>query len=71
MIRAIIFDFNGVIAADETLHLRCFQQALAEHACRSRRMTTTARTWVWMNAPVRRCSSPLATASVIETCRGQ
>jgi HAD superfamily hydrolase (TIGR01509 family) len=31
MIRAIIFDFNGVIADDETPHLRCFQQALAEH----------------------------------------
>jgi beta-phosphoglucomutase len=30
MIRAIIFDFNGVIADDETPHLRCFQQALAE-----------------------------------------
>jgi HAD superfamily hydrolase (TIGR01509 family) len=31
MIRAMIFDFNGVIADDETPHLRCFQQALAEH----------------------------------------
>lgn len=30
MIRAIIFDFNGVIADDETPHLYCFQQALAE-----------------------------------------
>lgn len=30
MIRAIIFDFNGVIADDETPHLICFQQALAE-----------------------------------------
>ena len=30
MIRAIIFDFNGVIADDETPHLACFQQALAE-----------------------------------------
>jgi len=30
MIRAIIFDFNGVIADDETPHLVCFQQALAE-----------------------------------------
>jgi beta-phosphoglucomutase-like phosphatase (HAD superfamily) len=28
----MIFDFNGVIAADETPHLHCFQQALAEHA---------------------------------------
>ncbi|MEP7151436.1 MAG: HAD hydrolase-like protein [Nitrospira sp.] len=28
--RAIIFDFNGVIADDETPHLHCFQQALAE-----------------------------------------
>ena len=30
MIRALIFDFNGVIADDETPHLICFQQALAE-----------------------------------------
>lgn len=30
MIRAILFDFNGVIADDETPHFRCFQQALAE-----------------------------------------
>jgi len=30
MIKAIIFDFNGVIADDETPHVTCFQQALAE-----------------------------------------
>ena len=30
VIRALIFDFNGVIADDETPHLLCFQQALAE-----------------------------------------
>jgi beta-phosphoglucomutase len=30
VIRAILFDFNGVIADDETAHLVCFQQALAE-----------------------------------------
>ncbi len=30
MIRAIIFDFNGVIADDETPHVVCFQQTLAE-----------------------------------------
>ncbi|MBS0159311.1 MAG: HAD family phosphatase [Nitrospira sp.] len=29
-LRAIIFDFNGGIADDETPHLECFQQALAE-----------------------------------------
>lgn len=29
-LRAIIFDFNGVLVDDETPHLRCFQQALAE-----------------------------------------
>jgi len=29
-LRAIIFDFNGVIADDETPHAECFQQALAE-----------------------------------------
>jgi HAD superfamily hydrolase (TIGR01509 family) len=30
VIRAIVFDFNGVIADDETPHFLCFQQALAE-----------------------------------------
>ncbi len=30
MIRAIIFDFNGVIADDEGPHVTCFRQALAE-----------------------------------------
>lgn len=30
VIRAIIFDFNGVIADDETPHIMCFQKALAE-----------------------------------------
>ncbi len=30
MIRAIIFDFNGVIVDDETSHILCFQQALSE-----------------------------------------
>jgi len=30
MIRAIIFDFNGVIADDESPHVTCFRQALAE-----------------------------------------
>lgn len=30
MLRAIIFDFNGVIADDETPHVRCFCQALKE-----------------------------------------
>ena len=30
VIRAIIFDFNGVIADDETPHVSCFQEALAE-----------------------------------------
>ncbi len=29
-LRAIIFDFNGVIADDEMTHLECFQQALSE-----------------------------------------
>ena len=30
MIRAILFDFNGVLADDETPHVVCFQQALSE-----------------------------------------
>lgn len=30
MIRAFLFDFNGVIADDETPHLHCFQKALVE-----------------------------------------
>lgn len=31
MLRAIIFDFNGVIADDEPAHFLCFQQALREY----------------------------------------
>ena len=34
VIRAILFDFNGVIADDETPHVLCFQQALAEAGLR-------------------------------------
>ncbi|MDQ1290993.1 MAG: beta-phosphoglucomutase, partial [Nitrospirota bacterium] len=30
MIRAILFDFNGVIADDETSHVECFCRALQE-----------------------------------------
>jgi HAD superfamily hydrolase (TIGR01509 family) len=30
-LRAIVFDFNGVLADDETPHLLCFQEALREH----------------------------------------
>lgn len=30
MIRAILFDFNGVIADDETVHVECFCRALQE-----------------------------------------
>jgi beta-phosphoglucomutase len=30
MIRAILFDFNGVIADDETAHVECFCRALQE-----------------------------------------
>lgn len=30
MIRAVLFDFNGVIADDETTHVACFCQALQE-----------------------------------------
>ena len=42
VIRAIVFDFNGVIADDETPHLLCFQQALAEAG-----LTLTARRLLW------------------------
>lgn len=34
MLRAIIFDFNGVIADDETPHVQCFCQALEEFGLR-------------------------------------
>jgi len=68
MIRAIIFDFNGVIVDDETPHLRCFQQALAKHGLSltkdeyySTYLGMDERTW-------RRRSSPYATAPAIETC---
>ncbi len=30
MLNAILFDFNGVLADDETSHFRCFQRALQE-----------------------------------------
>lgn len=33
-VRAVIFDFNGVIADDETLHFLLFQQALREEGLR-------------------------------------
>ena len=62
MIRAIIFDFNGVIADDETPHVVCFQQALSEFGLV---LTATEyyETYLGMdNAPVPRCCSALVTA---------
>jgi HAD superfamily hydrolase (TIGR01509 family) len=59
MIRAIIFDFNGVIADDETPHLRCFQQALAEHGLS---LTTDDYYGAYLGMDERTCAAALLAA---------
>jgi HAD superfamily hydrolase (TIGR01509 family) len=59
MIRAIIFDFNGVIADDETPHLRCFQQALAEHGLS---LTKDAYYGTYLGMDERTCAAALLAA---------
>ena len=58
MIRAFIFDFNGVIADDETPHLVCFQQALAEE-----RLTLTKEEYYgeYLGMDERTCTKMLLT----------
>jgi HAD superfamily hydrolase (TIGR01509 family) len=59
MIRAVIFDFNGVIADDETPHLRCFQQALAEHGLS---LTKDAYYGTYLGMDERTCAAALLAA---------
>ena len=59
MIRAIIFDFNGVIADDETPHLHCFQQALAEHGLS---LTKEDYYGTYLGMDERTCTAALLTA---------
>jgi len=59
MIRAIIFDFNGVIADDETPHVLCFQQALAEEGLL---LTKDEYYGVYLGMDERTCAKILITA---------
>jgi HAD superfamily hydrolase (TIGR01509 family) len=55
-LRAIIFDFNGVIADDETPHVRCFQQALAEQGLA---LTTEEYYGTYLGMDERTCTAAL------------
>ncbi len=59
MNRAIIFDFNGVLADDEAAHVVCFQQALAEYG-----LTLTAEEYygTYLGMDERTCTSRLLMA---------
>ena len=59
MNRAIIFDFNGVLADDEAPHVLCFQQALAEVG-----LTLTAEEYygAYKGMDERTCATLLLTA---------
>ncbi|HEY6974565.1 MAG TPA: HAD family phosphatase [Nitrospiraceae bacterium] len=59
MIRAIIFDFNGVIADDETPHFHCFQQALEEHGLS---ITKEEYYGIYLGMDERTCTVALLTA---------
>lgn len=59
MNRAIIFDFNGVLADDETPHIACFQQALAEVGLR---LTTEEYYGTYQGMDERTCATILLTA---------
>lgn len=59
MIRAIIFDFNGVIADDETPHFHCFQQALVEHGLS---ITKEEYYGIYLGMDERTCAVALLTA---------
>jgi HAD superfamily hydrolase (TIGR01509 family) len=59
MIRAILFDFNGVIADDETPHVLCFQQALAEEGLL---LTKDEYYGVYLGMDERTCAKILITA---------
>ncbi|MEC4890520.1 MAG: HAD family phosphatase [Nitrospira sp.] len=59
MLRAIIFDFNGVIADDETPHVHCFCQALKEFGLR---LTTEEYYGTYLGMDERTCTALLLTA---------
>ena len=44
MIRAVIFDFNGVLVDDERVHFALFREVLAGRGRRARRGGTTTTT---------------------------
>jgi HAD superfamily hydrolase (TIGR01509 family) len=62
-LRAIIFDFNGVIADDETTHFLAFQQALAEDGLA---LTKEAYYGTYLGMDERTC-----TAALLEVTTGQ
>ena len=55
-LRAIIFDFNGVLADDETPHFLAFQQALAEEGLA---LTKEAYYGVYLGMDERNCAAAL------------
>jgi HAD superfamily hydrolase (TIGR01509 family) len=59
MIRALIFDFNGVIADDEASHIVCFRQALSEFG-----LSLTAQDYygAYLGMDERTCAALLLTA---------
>ena len=59
MIRAILFDFNGVIADDETAHVACFCQALQEFGLI---LTKTGYYGTYLGMDERSCTALLLTA---------
>lgn len=59
MVEAVIFDFNGVIADDETPHVVCFQQALAEFGLS---LTTEDYYDTYLGMDERTCAGRLLTA---------
>ncbi len=59
MIRAILFDFNGVLADDETPHVVCFQQALSEFGLS---LTTEEYYQTYLGMDERTCTAMLLAA---------
>ena len=59
MIRAILFDFNGVIADDETAHVACFCQALQEFGLT---LSKTEYYGTYLGMDERSCTALLLTA---------